>query len=825
MHRLKFDRPAWIALALAAGCGDAGRADTDVTAAPTAPTGVMVTATDPGPGSSTDEPTPTSEPVTTTDPTTGGGGQGGEGDPCMATADCQAELACAAGTCVPGSGACTSDDDCSGDTYCCDAGCLPEGETGGVCIPFGTGPKGDVNDECVGDVSIGLFEPSVQCEWTAPPPGDPYPGHINVLTTPLIFDLPNDSGAAAEMIAVAYNYTDGGAEAGWGSDPNYYGVLRVLNGTDCTQLETIDDPMNRIVAASTPAIGDLDDDGYPDIVTHRAVSGLVAFTWDPNTQRHVTKWVALDTGISGETRWDGPSLHDLDNDGTAEVLSASGVYDGATGVRLNPGQVVPGIEPGGIGRIPVAGDLDGDGTIELVAAGVWRWNVGTGVWEMVYAGSPAATHYGFADFGTAGADPASFDAKTLDGNAEIVTVTGADVSLYTLSGQLIFTAQQGGGPPTIGDVANDGFPESSSAGGTAYTVFDLDCKDPMAPGCSGAYVRWSQPSQDSSSKNTGSSIFDFEGDGEAEAIYADECFLRVYKGSTGEVLYSSFRTSCTWYENPVVGDPDNDQNTEILVGSNNNCGVVCPAIDPIHRGSRCEDGTQCEAPNICDNGFCRCEDDTQCLPGNTCADPLADTPGAGKVCRALHPPGVGLTGLRVLRDALDRWASSRPMWNQHAYSITNIDDDGGVPQAADWAPNYTEPGLNNYRQNRQGDVPAAALPDITGALDDQSCTVLGEKVVLTSTVCNRGNKAVGANLPATFYLGDPADHNVLCVAYTSEPVPVSECRDVSCEIAEGVNGVITIVVDDDGQGGQVALECFENNNTDTITIRDCTPIG
>lgn len=97
--------------------------------------------------------------------------------------------------------------------------------------------------------------------------------------------------------------------------------------------------------------------------------------------------------------------------------------------------------------------------------------------------------------------------------------------------------------------------------------------------------------------------------------------------------------------------------------------------------------------------------------------------------------------------------------------------------------------------------------------------------MLTSTVCNRGKKAVGANLPATFYLGDPADEMVLCVAYTAEPVPVSQCREVSCEIDAKVDGSITVVVDDDGMGGQVALECFENNNTDTVEIKNCMPIG
>ncbi|HEY8377219.1 MAG TPA: VCBS repeat-containing protein, partial [Nannocystis sp.] len=750
------------------------------------------------------------------------------GEPCSGSSDCEPGLVCAGGECAPTDGACQTHDDCDGDTYCCGDGCLPPGEGPPVCIPYGFDPKGWGNDECIGEVTIGLFEPSVQCEWTAPPPGDPYPDHVNVLTTPLIFDLPHGSDVEfpqAEIVIVTYNYTDGGAQSGWGSDPNYFGVIRILDGTTCAQLETIDDPANRIIAASPPAIGDIDGDGFPEIVTHRAVSGTIAFGWDPNLKRYTTKWVATDSDVSGVTRWDGPSLHDLDDDGVAEVITGSEVYDGATGARLNPGQIVPGADPG---RISVLGDLDQDGAVELIGAGVWRWNVATNQWEMAYPGNPAGgRHYGFADFGTPGPDPASFNPYALDGRAEIVTVNGAKVELHTLEGQLLFSVTTdggSGGPPTIGDFDNDGFPEIASAGGKAFSIYDLDCAG-GGPGCIAPWIRWSQPSQDASSQTTGSSIFDFEGDGAAEAVYADECFLRVYEGSSGEVLYSAFRTSCTWYENPVIGDPDYDQNTEILVGSNANCNVSCPEIDPIHRGIRCETGEECAAPFICDAGFCRCFDDSQCLAGHACTEPLPGTPGAGNVCRAVHPPGVGLTGLRVLRDRLDRWASSRPLWNQHAYSVTNVEDDGRVPRTSQWLPNFTQPDLNNYRQNRQGDVPPAALPDITGKLGEQTCMGKDGKVILTSTVCNRGKKAVGANLPATFYLGNPADGVVLCVAYTSEPVPVEECREVSCAIDIAISGVVTVVVDDDGNGNEFALECFENNNTDQIQIADCYPVG
>src|SRR3954464_6642622 len=133
---------------------------------------------------------------------------------------------------------------------------------------------------------------------------------------------------------------------------------------------------------------------------------------------------------------------------------------------------------------------------------------------------------------------------------------------------------EGGGPPTIGDFDNDGFPEVGIAGATRFRVFDFDCKNGGA-GCEGPVARWSQRSQDSSSRQTAASIFDFDGDGKAEAIYADECFLRVYDGTSGDVLFSSYRTSGTWLENPVVADVDKDDNTEIVV--NSAYSLLCPA--------------------------------------------------------------------------------------------------------------------------------------------------------------------------------------------------------------------------------------------------------
>lgn len=745
------------------------------------------------------------------------GSTGVSGQACLSTAQCPEDQACAAGQCIPTDGECTDDTNCDGDTYCCAEGCLPEDEEGGWCIPYGEGPRGDVNEECTQEVVIGLFEPSVQCEWLSPAEGDGFPDHANVLTTPLVAQLPNESGAAAEIIIVTYNGTDGGTGAAAGADPALYGVIRILNGQTCEVLESIHDPLNPAIAASPPAIADLDADGTPELVAQRGVSGLIAYKW--NGAAYETWWTTTDSGYSAVNRWDGPSIHDLDGDMFPEIISGGEVFSGLDGTRLNPGQTFAYLSPG---VISVLGDVDVDGEIELIADDVYQWEMATSQWVLEYEGGPVGQHFGFADFGTPGATPEAFDDTTLDGIAEIVTVATGTVYLNTLDGQELLAAPiVGGGPPTVGDFDNDGLPEIAAAGGTAFLVYDLDCGGAVA-GCGGDFIRWTQPSQDSSSRRTGSSIFDFEGDGQAEVVYGDECFVRVYEGDSGEVLYSSARTSCTWYENPIVADPDLDENTEILVGSNTNCSVTCPEIDPIHRGLRCEDDSGCGLGS-CDQGFCRCTTDAECLEGHSCQPPLPGTAGSGNTCRAVHPPDIAITGVRVLRDRLDRWASSRPMWNQHAYSVTNIEDDLTVPPAGAWPQNFTDPELNNYRQNRQGPSSAEELPDITGKLDETACTFMGADIVLEGTVCNRGLKPVAAALPAAFYQGEDNTGPVLCVAYTAEPVPVGECREVSCLVGDEINGVITMVVNDDGMGGALTVECNTENNTDQVEILECTP--
>jgi hypothetical protein len=782
----------------------------------------------------------------------GDGSVGGTGGsplpmvPCDANGKCDAASICVANVCAPNKGPCMTDKQCSGDSYCCAAGCRTDGVSDGVCIPYGYGPRGTVNSECKGGTAkLGVFSPAVQCEWK------PTDASTRVLTMPLVADLPNDSGAAAEIVVITYDGDDGSSD-----EPGKSGEIRIINGQTCQLLETIN--AVPVHGASTPALADLDNDGKIDIVARRLVQGVVAFHWDDGAKKFVKWWEAADgeamTGLKAQA-WDGPSIHDLDDDGYPEVLLRAYVYNGRTGATMSNMATSSPFN----GWIPVAADLDGDHTVELISPTAsnglswYSWMGGKWVdrWDITLPQITIGSHFAVADFGTPGATGAEFNWDAPDGTAEIIVV-GDDVGtvkMYTMKGQLIMevhtTGSQHwgndrGGPPTVGDFDNDGKPEFAVAGATYLRVFDPDCRPggPKAAGCADPWVLWKQKSQDDTSAQTASTIFDFDGDKKAEVVYADECFLRVYSGDTGKVLYSAYRTSATWYEAPLVADVDRDDSTEIVVNSNQS--VLCPTqqeggaankpyVDPIHPGVACDNDAGCLPGSPCMDGYCRCTANEQCGEGLSCAAPL--TGGGGNVCRATHPNSDNQGGIRVLRERLDRWASSRSIWNQHAYSITNVNDDGKIPKTSAWEQNWKHPGYNNYRANVQGTTGFEDFADITGKLNqDDACVSSGGNVTMTAQVCNRGKKSVGAAMPATFYLGDPAEKKILCVSYTKEPVRTGAdaCKPVSCDVpaaqaglASQQNITITMVVNDDGKGGRTTEECNSDNNKDAIMLKSC----
>ena len=454
------------------------------------------------------------------------------------------------------------------------------------------------DSSCVLDVEPGGFSPVVEWQWSA---NASYPGYEQVMATPAVANLDDDDGDGLidenDIPDVVFASFTGGAYTS-------AGTITALSGDGSGELWSVYCPGDQCTYSSSEiAIGDLDGDGVPEVCASGVSASVVCLT-----NEGALKW-AGGTELYG---YGGPAIADLGGDGTAEVVFGRTVLNADGSVRWTGAD--------GVGRyLSFPLDVDGDGEMEIVAGNTLYDTDGSELWnDGTNDGPPAA---------------GDFDG---DGLPEIVHVGGGVVYLTGADGVVRWSAAVpgggNGGAPTVADFDGDGLPEIGVAGATEYAVLDGD-----------GSTLWTAEVQDASSNVTGSSVFDFEGDGKADVVYADELALWVYDGATGAVkLHEESHASGTLYEYPLIVDVDNDGVSEIVLASNNYAFS-------------------------------------------------------------------GWTGITVIGDAGGTWRPSRPIWNQYAYDIVNINDDGSIPavQENNWD------RWNSFRAAASTLGRSSDLPDLT----------------------------------------------------------------------------------------------------------------
>ena len=369
------------------------------------------------------------------------------------------------------------------------------------------------------------------------------------------------------------------------------------------------------------------------------------------------------------------------------------------------------------GGAPVVADLDNDGFMELITGfHIQEWD---GEWRC-RTGRPDAW-------------PAVADLDG-DGDGEIVISGQSEVLVLDHQCGLInawpLDADGRGGPPTIADYDGDGVPEIGFAAADRYVVYETD-----------GTLKWSSPANDYSSNCTGSSVFDFEEDGYAEVVYADETSLWVFSGHDGSfVMRWEGHASWTANEYPIVVDVDGDDEAEILV--------------------------------------------------------------------------VGEEGVAAI-GAVEGWAPARQVWNQHAYWITNVNDDLTIPSP-------TPQNWPEYNSFRSGDLrvnagQGARLVDAKPFVHDICEIECGEGTVQVALSPNNEGLADavdGVNL--AIYAEQTDGSRVLIEALTPEDLHragyATEGVVLELAMTDLPTGTLILVADDDGTGTGVIEECDETNN-------------
>lgn len=547
------------------------------------------------------------------------------------------------------------------------------------------------------------------------------------------------------------------------------------------------------------AMADIDGDGLTEIVTllmdeDGRTDGADASCMPAVYQVSKSGILSLES-VSDDLVWchsHAPALADLNSDGVVEVIFGDAVYDGRDLALLWEGGDGAGwynswsVGAEGYwnsGYHSFAYDMDGDGLNLEVVAGRTVYNSDGS--EYCQLGTGSGTGFDPAMDGY----PAVADLVGNDGKPEIVLTgnqyvtlfsgtpnssgvceersqvsndpfTDSSLSLPTHPFGCDETRNSFGGQPTIADFDGDGKPEIGVSGACYYTVYDV----------SGSTLsRYAMaPTRDWSSASTGGTVFDFNGDGQAEVVFSDENAVYVWQidNSSGlsptdrfvTVLEDENHKSWTIHEYPLVADVDGDGKAEIVAVNS----------------------------------------------------PSPENPDA--------------YGIYVLGAADDDWVSARPWWNQHAYYVTNIDDDGTVGTASPNYDPYDSDDLNSFRQQAPGSFGAKAAPNLI--LSTETCQIeCGDAVVVDVQVANEGRYiTISAGSLLSLY-GQDSSGQTLIDTYTvpAEIAPGEQTPGIRFTVSGWADyEQLVVVVDDPARAGSAdwgaSKECDEDDNVEEVDL-------
>lgn len=438
-------------------------------------------------------------------------------------------------------------------------------------------------------------------------------------------------------------------------------------------------------------LADVDNDGMAEILYPAGDNRIHCFesdgtlVWSSN-QSVTTKWATI------------ASVADFNQDGLPEVYAGKHLLNGQTGVQMGLCSSSYGTTGGqlAIGDFanPVAVDVLPDGAcaacagLELVAGNTvytvdinTTTNVATIVAEVVLATEPDGLT-SIADWDGDG-DIDGVITHTIGNQARLYVWDLQTATLIGTTGNI----SRGGSFGTIGvstatvaDVDEDGLVEASFILNQKLQVVENNFT-----------IKWSLLNSDRSG-STGTALYDFDGNGQYELVYRDETMLRIFDANSGTLKNSIPCASGTGTERPIIADINADGQTEIL---------------------------------------CTCSNFVTAFTSNR-----------------------------------SPWMPARKLWNQYQYFATNINDDLSVPR---YQQQHHVVGdsmvLNSFFKQFQNDD-NTPIADATVTILTTAATISPDSIDITVQICNVGDNTLPANTPITFYKGNPTS-NVSAVPIAS----------------------------------------------------------
>jgi hypothetical protein len=565
----------------------------------------------------------------------------------------------------------------------------------------------------------------------------------------------------------------------------YTKKVYVISGRDGSIKKTLDAPF-------TPqweiAIANIDNDNCAEIFTF-GNEGRNMFLYSYNCDLTTQLWK---TQISGDPINFG--LADFNGDGKVELYAKDEIYDAKTGTRLIKSNNWKDLNGG-----PVAVDIEGDANLELVVGGyIYSVNLGNGSLDngsltetkkipdyyirFEYNATSVADYNldGFLDVLASG---------STEGKGKNTTVFFWDVQNNVVKTFFDNTAgaylpngwENGTGRINIADLDGNGKMNASYVSGKFLYALDEELN-----------LMWRKVINEETSGHTGCTLFDFNGDGKSEIVYRDEQFLYIINGTDGSIYNQQNCVSRTNREYPIVADVDADGSTEMCVP----CGFS----------------------------------DTKAK------EEFDDL----EYSRYSH--------VRVYKSAAEPWVPARRVWNQHGYFNVNVNDDLTIPKrqqkhhlvfstgSCTTGPNRPLNGFLNQSPflNSLG-CPTYASPDL--AYVDNSLTVNPPtcpdgKFTVSFQITNKGDQVLDGTVPITFYNGSPSATGAVKLGTISVNLTQFGPNDIFSITDAEVNGpgspfTLFIVLNDNGSTVPTPIslpntnfvECDYSNNIISAPVR------
>lgn len=539
-----------------------------------------------------------------------------------------------------------------------------------------------------------------------------------------------------------------------------------------TSSSTLPDSLNVLMA---PIVIDLNGDGIPEVVF-----GSTDSRGGGNIEIGNLRALRGDTGAEVFTVTDELinvastiAAGDINGDGKPEIIAcdASGKHLVAFG---NDGSLKwrsPELEDINWSS-PALADLNGDGLPEIIIGRQVLSHNGSLLWT-----------------GTRGRSPLAMVADIdLDGKPEIVSGNTA----YNADGTVKWQAPlPDGGFNAVGNFDDDQFPEIVLVAAGQVWLMEHD-----------GTVKWGPVNVPGLGNGGPPTVADVDGDGKPEIGVAGAYSYAVLNGDGTMKWGAATQDGSSNVTGSSVFDFEGDGSAEVIYRDELTLRVYRGKDGAVLYETPMSSCTWLEYPLVSD------------VDADGHAEIVA---GANDSC------GYGAQrGVYVLGDAATRWVPTRRIWNQHTYHVTNINEDGTVPQAE--AVNWLIPGLNNFRLNTFGLSDLARTDSFTYKVSDGQLESNIATVVISAAKENHPPQIVSSPVTTAtsgksylYYAqaSDPDVGDVVVFSLSQAPAGMSIVKTtgvVQWTPTTGQAGTHDVVVEVKDTGGLTASQGF------TVTV-------